>query len=254
MTETGSPDGPTSTFDAQSLFDEDYLYFYATRLADPRSDAQTQLIWELLELEPGMAVLDLACGHGRIANRLAARGCRLTGLDTTSLFLEHARRDAAERGVDVDYVEGDVRALPWMEHFDRIISWSTSFGYFDDTANRQVLAHIARALKPGGRVVLDLNNRDWLVREFQSALVVERDGSMLIDRNRLEPLTGRIITERTVIRGGKTRRILFFVRLFTFTELRDWLLAAGFVRVDGCGQGGEPLSSASPRLIVVAYR
>ena len=67
----------------------------------------------LLDLEPGMEVLDLACGHGRIANRLTQRGARVTGLDATPLFLEHARRDAAERGVEVDYVAGDMRSLPW---------------------------------------------------------------------------------------------------------------------------------------------
>jgi 2-polyprenyl-3-methyl-5-hydroxy-6-metoxy-1,4-benzoquinol methylase len=47
----------------------------------------------------GMEVLDFACGHLRIANRLAQRGCRVTGLDCTDLFLQHARRDAEARGV-----------------------------------------------------------------------------------------------------------------------------------------------------------
>jgi 2-polyprenyl-3-methyl-5-hydroxy-6-metoxy-1,4-benzoquinol methylase len=69
--------------DAQGLFDQDYLYFYGELLGDERSDADTELLWRLLELRPGMEVLDLACGHGRIANRLAARGCRVTGLDAT---------------------------------------------------------------------------------------------------------------------------------------------------------------------------
>ena len=66
-----------------------------------------------------MEVLDLACGHGRIANRLAERGARVTGLDRTPLFLEVARRDAADRRVEVEYVEGDMRELPWEERFDR---------------------------------------------------------------------------------------------------------------------------------------
>src|SRR5215469_12813205 len=84
-------------FDAEGLFNEDYLYFYAGPL-DARSDAEAGLIWHLLELEPGMEVLDLACGHGRIANALAERGCRVTGLDATPLFLDRARLDAAARG------------------------------------------------------------------------------------------------------------------------------------------------------------
>jgi cyclopropane fatty-acyl-phospholipid synthase-like methyltransferase len=51
-------------FDAQGLFDEDYLHFHAEVLGEERSEAETELLWRLLELQPGMEVLDLACGHG----------------------------------------------------------------------------------------------------------------------------------------------------------------------------------------------
>jgi SAM-dependent methyltransferase len=171
------------------------------------------------------------------------------------LFLEQARRDAAKQGVTVDYVEGDMRALPWTQRFDRVVNWFTAFGYFDDPGNRQVLTQIARVLRPGGRVAFDLMNRDWLVREFQPTHVAaERDGDLIIDRARLDPLTSRALTERIVLRGGRIRRIRFFVRLFTFTELRDWLLTAGLTSVDGYGEDGAPLSPTCRRLIVTAQR
>jgi SAM-dependent methyltransferase len=241
-------------FDADGLFDEDYLHFYLEQLEGP-ADAEADLLWRLLELEPGKEVLDLACGHGRITNRLAGRGCRLTGLDATPLFLERARSDAAARGVSVTYIEGDMRLLPWDdERFDRVINVFTAFGYFDDADNRRVLAEIARVLRPGGRLAMELNNRDWLIRNFQPASVVDRAGDLMIDQRRLEPLTGRIVTERTVVRQGQIRRIPFFVRLFTFTEMRDWLLAAGFSTVHGYGAGGAPLAMESPRMIMTAER
>jgi SAM-dependent methyltransferase len=239
-------------FDAVSVFDEDYLYFYSATLTDERSDADVDVIWGLLDLEPGMRVLDLACGHGRIANRLAARDCEVTGLDATPLFLDLARRDAEARGVAVEYVEGDMRAIPWTGRFDRVVNWFTAFGYFDDEDNRKVLAQIVRALKPGGRAGLELLNRDLIVREFQPARVSQRDGDMMIDRSQIEPLTGRISTQRTIVRGGEVRRFPFFVRMFTFTELRDWLLTAGFAAVDGFGEDGTPLTPTSRRLIVTA--
>jgi SAM-dependent methyltransferase len=241
-------------FDADGVFDEDYLRFYGEQLEE-RSDAEADLIWRLLELEPGMEVLDLACGHGRIAGRLAARGCRLTGLDSTPLFLERARADAAARGVSVTYVEGDMRSLPWdAGRFDRVVNWFTAFGYFGDHDNRRVLAEAARVLRPDGRLAMELNNRDWIVRNFQPASVVERDGHLMIDQRRLEPLTGRAVSERTVVGAGRVRRVPFFVRMFTFTELRDWLLAAGFAAVDGYGADGAPLTLESSRMIMVADR
>lgn len=241
-------------FDIAEVFDEDYLYFYADLLGDEASDAQVETIWRLLELEPGMDVLDLACGHGRIANRLAARGARVTGLDATALFLELARRDAAEREVDVEYVEGDMRALPWESRFDRVISWFTSFGYFGDDDNRSVLRRAQRALRPGGRLLLENNNLAELLPRWQAAVVVERDGDFSIDRSRFDPTTGRATTERVLVRGGRTRRFSFSVRTFIAVELRDWLIDAGFVDVDFYDGEGEPLTARGRRMITVARR
>ena len=242
-------------FDTEGLFDDDYLYFYATR--DPGgelSDAETALIWRLLELEPGMAVLDLACGHGRIANRLAARGAVVTGLDVTPRFLELAREDALARGVEVEYVQGDMRELPWTARFDRVINWFTAFGYFDDSGNRRVLAEVARALRPGGRAAIELNNYPAIMRGYVPATVVERDGNLMVDRHRFDPLTGRNVVERTIIRDGSVRGTHFEVRMFTYPELRDWLLEAGFASVAGYGEDGEPLTVQHRRLIVVAEK
>ena len=56
------------------VFGEDYLYFYEGWLDDELSDAQAELLWEILGLAAGDEVLDVPCGHGRIANRLAANG------------------------------------------------------------------------------------------------------------------------------------------------------------------------------------
>jgi SAM-dependent methyltransferase len=241
-------------FDVEETFDEDYLYFYEEILVPERTELGVDLIWRLLELEPGMEVLDLACGHGRIANRLAERGCRVTGLDVTPLFLDIARRDAAERGVDVDYVEGDMRSLPWSDRFDRVVSWFTSFGYFDDPGNRRVLAEAHRALKPGGRLLIESNNRDFVLSHFDPERFVERDGDFMLDRSEFDADSGRIKTERIAIRGGRVRRFHFFVRTFTFTELRDWLLQTGFGSVEAYGWEGEPFSLESRRMITVARR
>ena len=191
----------------EQLFDEDYLYFYEDFLSDEQSDTETELIWRLLELEPGMEVLDLACGHGRIANRLAERGARVTGLDATPLFLERARADAEARGVDVDYVEGDMRELPWESRFDRIVNWFTAFGYFDDDEeDRRVLRAAHRALRPGGRLLIENNNTAELLGRWQPSVVIERDGNLMIDRSRFDPVRGRATTERVIVRDGTTRR------------------------------------------------
>ena len=108
-----------SEFDFEGVFDEDYLYFYEDILAPSARREDVEKIVELLELPAGAAILDCPCGHGRIANALAERGFHVTGIDASEFFLDRARADAAERGVDVEYVQGDMRNLPWREPLRR---------------------------------------------------------------------------------------------------------------------------------------
>lgn len=245
---------PESEFDVAGLFDQDYLDLYATEL-DARAEAEVELIWRLLDLRPGMTVLDLACGHGRLANRLAARGCRVTGLDITPVFLDRARADAQALGVEVEYVHGDMRELPWTGEFDRVVNWFTAYGYFGDADNRRVLAEVRRALRPGGRFALECMNLMWLLRNFRPSVTTELpDGTVVADEHTLDAGTARAVNTRTITREGQSRVIRYFVRLFGYPELADWLRAAGFDSVTGFGERGTELTAESNRMIVVAGR
>lgn len=255
-------------FDAAAMYDEDYLHFFAAPGdrgtfaehgpaipgAGVPGEAAAELAWRLLDIRPGMSVLDLACGHGGLANHLAARGCRVTGLDSSAVFLDRSRADAAAAGVSVEYVAGDMRQIPWTGRFERVINWSTAFGYFDDATNRAVLDGIVRTLQPGGRLAMDLDNLTaFLASYYPSRVTAAREnGDMLVDRYHLDVLAGRFEAERTVIRGGRTRRVNFAKRLFGFPELRDWLLAAGFTAVNGYGEDGQPLTADHKRMVIVA--
>src|SRR5262249_29247573 len=237
------------------IFDADYLHFYLGMLTDELSDASADLIGRLLDLEPGTTVLDLACGHGRIANRLAAPGCVVTGLDASDAFLDLARQDAVARGVSVHYVRGDMRRLPWTAQFEGVVSWFTAYGYFDDQQNRTVLAEVARALRPGGRLLIGPNNRDWIVRNLQpNPWTPLGDGLSAISAAPLDRVTSKLTPPGPITRDDIVRHTTYVIRHFTFTELRDWLLDAGFSAVDGYDERGGLLSMESRRMIVVARR
>jgi SAM-dependent methyltransferase len=236
------------------LFDEDYLHFFAGRLAEEATDVEASTIWTLLSLGTGTEVLDLACGHGRIANRLAGMGARVTGLDATPLFLDVARADADRRDVSVEYVQGDMRAIPWTDRFEAVVSWFTAYGYFDDAQNRAVLAQVHRALRPGGRFLIELIHKDWVLPHWLPVTVTETDDGILIDQREFDPLTGRSNAQWTIIREGRMGRSSFFARLFSFTELRDWLLEAGFGTVEGYAGDGTALTIAARRMILVAHK
>ena len=139
-------------FDPAQTFNDDYLWFYEPMLSDEHNRAEAAEIVEILRLTAGASILAAPCGHGRIANLLASDGFNVTGVDLTQLFLDRARADAERLGVEVEYVQGDLRNLPVQGPFDAVVCWFTSFGYFEDTDNRRVLEQFAGVLKPGGKL------------------------------------------------------------------------------------------------------
>ena len=229
-------------------FGEDYLYFYETLLTPEVAERQTKLVWGLLELGPGVEVLDVACGHGRIANRLAERGALVTGLDADVFFLAKAR----EAGTSAEYIEGDMRSLPFPDaSFDAALLWFTSLGYFDDDGNRAVLNELRRVLRPGGRAVVDFQNLPRMLANFQWESFVRRGRDVMLDEHAFDEGARQLHTTRTYIRGGDLREIEYYVRCFMPDELSECLAAAGFAKVDLRGAEGEPFTPESRRVIAV---
>jgi len=243
-------------FDFEAVFDvDDYLYFYGDTLTDELSDQQVQHLVRELELEVPMKILDLACGFGRHANRLAALGYEVTGIDVTPGFLRLAQEDAAKKGVTVRYIHGDMRKLSFREEFDRVLLLFTAFGYFEDEENLLVLRKIYRALKPSGYLFFDIHNRDFFIPAIRPSIVTEKEGNLMIDRSTFDSLSGRLYNQRLVIRDGVRRDKPFFVRLYNPTEIRDLLGQAGFeiYRLYG-GWDGSPISTESRRMVIIARK
>lgn len=99
----------------------------------------------------GLRILDVGCGDGVLANRLAQGGARVTGLDASAEMLAAARSRAKAAGVEVDLVEGDAGDLPFPAgYFDCIVSVAT-LCFVDDP--RQAIREMVRVLQPGGRLI-----------------------------------------------------------------------------------------------------
>ncbi len=131
----------------ESFFGADYFEIYRDFFTPEATAADVDGIVSRLGLQAGARVLDLACGHGRHAIPLAERGFRVTGYDLSEAMLERARTDAIARGIEVRWMRGDMRALPFDTEFDAVINVFTAFGYFADPAeDLEVLRRVRRAL------------------------------------------------------------------------------------------------------------
>jgi ubiquinone/menaquinone biosynthesis C-methylase UbiE len=101
-------------------------------------------------ITPGQEVLDAACGTGVVAVTAARAGGKVRGLDLSPALLERARLNAEIARVRIDFVEGDVEALPYADaSFDVVLS---QFGHMFAPRPEVALAELLRVLRPGGRI------------------------------------------------------------------------------------------------------
>lgn len=108
-----------------------------------------------------LSILDLGCGPGLYAERLAAMGHQVTGMDFSAAAIAHARVSAAQKGLAIDYLTADYADLDHENQYDLIMMIFTDFGALPPHAQDNLLARVRRALKPGGRFIFDVLNSDY---------------------------------------------------------------------------------------------
>ena len=241
-----------------AFFDDEYLKIYLHQFTPERTDREVDFIEAALGLSPGAAVLDLACGSGRHAILMARRGHSITGVDFNPRYLELAAAEAERAGVRVEWVARDMRALDFVDRFDGAYSFFTSFGYYSDQENEAVLERIAVALRLGGRLLLDMMNRDWLITHPQQRTWSQReDGALLMEEVSIDLRTSRVTSCLTLITpdqgAGPVKR--FDLRAYTCAELTALLRRSGLaVREVWGGADRSEHSTEARRLILLAEK
>ena len=223
----------------------------------PEAADQVTHVLRLAGVESGAAVVDLACGAGRHAIPMAQQGMRVTGVDRTTWLLGQARARASAAGVDVEWVESDLRQFERPEAFELAVNLFTSFGYFEDADdNLRVLRSAHASLRPGGTLVMEMLGKEVLARAFRPSDVQETaEHGMLVMRRRVVDGWSRIENEWTLVRDGAVLRFGMRHWLYSGRELHDMLAAAGFrdVRILGA-LDGAPYDQKAQRLVAVARK
>jgi len=214
------------------------------------SAEEAVFIRKALRLRRGQRVLDAPCGAGRIAFHLARAGCIVTGLDLRPQFIARAKAAFRREKLTARWVVSDLRSLSFSEEFDAIYNWFGSFGYFSDAEYADLVRRYARALRPGGRLLIDEPNRESVLRHFLPRM--GDDSNYNVDH--WDGRTQRCIS-KWYINGKLDPKNVSSMRFYTPAQMRALFERAG-LRVEAAfgGPGGDSYRRSSRRLIMVGVK
>lgn len=223
------------------------------------TEQEVDVLVDLLGLEPGERVLDVGCGPGRHAHALARRGMEVVGIDISERFVDLAR-EAAPAGAS--FVRGDARDLDLDAEFDAAISvCQGAFGLAGGGPGTErgrpaattvdpdgvVLAGMARAVRPGGRVAVSAFSAYFAVRYLE-------------EQDTFDPDRG-VNHEHTTIRDdvGVEVPVELWTSCFTPRELRLLAMQAGLAEprvlgVTSGDYGDRPPALDRPEFLLLARR
>jgi SAM-dependent methyltransferase len=239
----------------QKFFDEHYLKVY--KELEKETSREVESILRMMDLKPKAKILDLCCGYGRHSIEFAQRGFKVTGYDLSDFFIEKAKKDSVDSGVEVEFVKGDMRKLPFDKEFDAVVNIFTSFGFFDkESDDFKVTKGVSQALKKGGLFLLDLKNREYLIRNFQRRRWRQQEDFIMLEDNFFDLFTSRWELTRTIIfENGRKKENAFSLRMYTFTEILNLLKKSGFILESVYGDFDfREYSLDSPRMILISRK
>ena len=220
------------------------------------------------QVPSGGLVLDLACGIGRHSVLLAEKGFEVVGVDISPSFIARAKELASEAGVGelVDFRVGDMRRVgelldAFEGRFDAVINLFTSMGFWDEGTDRRILAQLLELTAPNGVFIIDIVNRDWLVRVFQARdFSQDEDGVFQLVDRRLDLESSRMYNVWKYYRErdgdlAHLETIELDHRVYSLHELKRLVEDSGWTYKTCYGSfGQEPFAMDSNRMVLVARK
>ena len=239
---------------------QDYLDIYRDMTGPERTQREIGFCDRVLGWIPGQKILDAPCGAGRHVLELSNRGHAVVGLDASRYLLDQAQRGLEQTHGPAlpHFVRGLLQAMPFREgSFDFVICLFSSFGYGETTEeNLNMMREFRRVLRPGGKVLVDVMNRHFIVprlntvyESIQSGLRVREERAVIEGGRRLHNHIQ--VTDRE----GNRRSYLYRPWLYNGWEL-SWMAAQAGLHSGGVYGNfwGDPYQQTSERAMLVATR
>jgi SAM-dependent methyltransferase len=204
-------------------------------------------------------VLDLCCGTARHSIALSKRGLNMVGMDLSANLLEIAKTRMIQAGHKFPLVRADMRFFPFRDNvFHAILNMFTSFGYLpSESEDALSLLEINRTLRRKGNFLLDVANRDHILKTFRERDWAEFEPFFMLERRSVDLKESKLKSQWTLIqkKTGHVKLIEHNVRLYTFTRVEQLLSEAGLAvtRLFG-GYDKQKFTLDASRMITLAQK
>jgi SAM-dependent methyltransferase len=213
----------------EPFFDLTYARLDLDSIGIEQTRKEVDFLIIALEASKNSRILDIGSGLGRHALEFARRGfVHITGLDQSSIFIEESRARARFENLSVRFLNADARSIPFHGGFDAAYIWMNLLGYFDDSSDdARTLVSAAHALKSGGRLLLNLMNRDWVIRNFSPKGWKEMHREYVLEGRSLDLTTSTVHSTWTMFTRTGTYKREMRLRLYSLHELIEMLKSNG---------------------------
>lgn len=220
------------------------------------TNAEVRYITDKLGLEPGRKFLDCPCGIGRIAIPLAKKGIEVTGVDRALPYLDEFSKRMKRLHLKVNLVHSDMRRINFDHEFDAAGNLWTSFGFFEkDSDNLLVLKKMFKALKPGGRFLLHVINRDWIITNYSANGWSEVENVKVLEKRNFDYSKSINYSTYSLIENGSEKVIQTGVRMYSYHELIRMFKSVGFTEIEGYGSvKDEPIGRDKRMMFIFGTR
>lgn len=129
---------------------------------------QVDFLVSALGINGNERILDLGCGFGRHSIELAKRGCSVVGIDITKDYIDEAKKNALANNLSAEFFHSDIRDIEFHDEFDFVINMADGvIGYLEnDEENRKIFIQASKALRKGGKQLIDVGNGDYARKYF----------------------------------------------------------------------------------------
>ncbi|MEM7102887.1 MAG: methyltransferase domain-containing protein [Bacteroidota bacterium] len=229
-----------------------YLYFYEDFIDNERTKIECNFILHECGLKADAAILDLACGHGRHSIKFAEKGHQVTGFDLNEDFIQLATQNAKNKNLSINFINDDMLNIDYTNAFDGVILLYNGFGFLMKADGVELLKKIRTALRPGGKLFLDIKNRESLPKTFPTVHLFEKGKDLMIDRLDFNAQEDTITNKRIYIKDGQRYDTPFTMQTYTLAQLEDTITQSGLTITRFFGNwNGEEFNTDSRRIIAV---